>query len=148
MKHLRTLKLQLRLGLNRERGRGLDLSPNQRATKTGARAGLINRLLGLVSAGLIAALAGCADKPPEIKAALGTVVKVQFEFAGWNDQSQIEAAGRSISVQGIAPIPLNAAVELRGNRQNAELLCVAGTQRCWPIHQPEQHDWTLLNLKP
>jgi hypothetical protein len=80
--------------------------------------------------------------------ALGTVTRVQFAYAGWNDQSQIDAAGRSISVQGIAPIPVSTAVELRGNRQNVELLCVTGTQRCWPIHQPEQHDWALLNLKP
>lgn len=97
-------------------------------------------------AGLL--ISGCGEKPPEVKVELGTVTRVQFAFAGWNDHSQVDAAGRSISVQGIAPIPVSTAVELRGNRQNAELLCVAGTQRCWPIHQPEQHDWALLNLKP
>jgi hypothetical protein len=97
-------------------------------------------------AGLV--ISGCGEKPPEVRVALGAVTRVQFEFAGWNDQSQIDAAGRSISVKGIAPIPVSTAVELRGNRQNAELLCVTGTQRCWPIHQPQQHDWALLNLRP
>ena len=118
--------------------------------ESGLMAQMADRRAVLSATVLCAALviSGCGEKPPEVRLALGTVTRVQFAFAGWNDQSQIEAAGRSISVQGIAPIPVSTAVELRGDRQNAEQLCVAGAQRCWPVHQPQQHDWALLNLKP
>jgi hypothetical protein len=94
------------------------------------------------------AISGCGEKPPEVRLAAGAVTRVQFAYAGWNDQSQIDVAGRSISVQGIAPIPVSTAVELRGSKEYAQQLCVSGRDPCWPIHQPEQHDWALLNLKP
>lgn len=100
----------------------------------------------VLCAGLL--ISGCGEKLPEVRLAAGTVTRVQFAFAGWNDHTQIDAAGRSISVQGMAPIPVSTAVELRGNRQKAELLCVTGAQRCWPVHQPQQHDWALLGIKP
>lgn len=104
-------------------------------------------LSGIVlCAGLV--ISGCGEKPPELRLAAGKVTRVQFAYAGWNDQSQIDAAGRSISVQGIAPIPVNTAVELRGSKEYAQQLCVSGRDRCWPIHQPKQHDWALLNLRP
>jgi hypothetical protein len=115
----------------------------QMADRRAVRSGIA---LIALCAGL--AISGCGEKPPEVRVAAGTVTRVQFAFAGWNDQSQVDAAGRSISVQGIAPIPVNTAVELRGSKDYAELLCVTGTQRCWQIHQPEQHDWALLSLEP
>lgn len=112
-------------------------------TSTGRRT---TRIFASVFAAIT--MVACLDPPPEVRVAAGAVQRVQFAFAGWNDHTQIDAAGRSISVQGIAPIPLNAAVELRGSKQNAQLLCVIRAQRCWPIHQPQQHDWALLNVKP
>lgn len=102
---------------------------------------------GLVlCAGLV--ISGCGEKPLEVTRPLGTVTRVQFAFAGWNNHTQIDAAGRSISVQGMAPIPVSTAVELRESNQNAELLCVTGAQRCGSVHQPQQHDCILLNRKP
>jgi hypothetical protein len=121
--------------------------------KSGLMAQMANRRVVLRGIALIALCAGllisgCGEKPPEVRLALGQVTRVQFAFAGWNDQSQIDAAGRSISVQGIAPIPVSTAVELRGTKDYVQQLCISGRDRCWPIHQPEQHDWALLNLKP
>jgi hypothetical protein len=103
-------------------------------------------LLLVLFAGLSGA--GCDDKSPEIGVALGTVQRVQFAFAGWNDHTQVEAGGRSISVQGIAPIPVSTSVELRGAKLNATQLCATAMERCWPIHSPQRHDWALLSLKP
>jgi hypothetical protein len=132
----RTMKLKRNLNLR------------QAISETEGCAGSITGLRFLLSALSLAMLSACADKPPEIRLALGTVAKVQFAFAGWNDLTQIEAAGRSISLKGIAPIPVNTAVELRGSKQHAEQLCVGGTDRCWLLHQPAQHAWALLSLRP
>jgi hypothetical protein len=98
--------------------------------KSGFTIQTADRRVGLsrivLCAGLL--ISGCGEKPPEVRLALGTVTRVQFAFAGWNDHTQIDAAGRSISVQGMAPIPVSTVVELRGNKQNAEQLCVTGAQ--------------------
>ena len=93
-------------------------------------------------------LGGCGEKPPEVKLALGVVTQVRLAHTGFGNRTQVDAAGRSVIVRELAPIPANTSVELRGSKQHAQQLCVVGSNRCWLIYRPEQHDWVLLGLKP
>jgi hypothetical protein len=122
-------------------------------SRTSQAMGLVWRLsLSLaLSVGVLVlgvSLGGCGEKPPEVKVTLGAVTQVRLAHTGFGDRTQVDAAGRSLIVRELAPIPANTSVELRGSKQHAQQLCVVGSNRCWLIYRPEQHDWVLLGLKP